>query len=56
MCRLNWLHPPFDKVEARQAMLHLIKQEDILKAVFGNPKYYQACGSCSAAPGRCKAT
>ena len=45
MCRLNWLHPPFDKVEARQAMLHLIKQEDILKAVFGNPKYYQACGS-----------
>ena len=35
----------FDKVEARQARLHLIKQEDILKAVFGNPKYYQACGS-----------
>lgn len=45
MCRLNWLHPPFDKVEARQAMLHLIKQEDILKAVFGNPKYYRTCGS-----------
>ena len=45
MCRLNWLHPPFDKVEARQAMLHLIKQEDILKAVFGDPKYYRACGS-----------
>ena len=44
MCRLNWLHPPFDKVEARQAMLHLIKQEDILKAVFGNPKYYRSCG------------
>jgi len=45
MCRLNWLHPPFDNVYARQAMLHLIKQEDILKAVFGNPKYYQGCGS-----------
>ena len=45
MCRLNWLHPPFDKVEARQAMLHLIKQEDILKAVFGDPKYYRGCGS-----------
>jgi peptide/nickel transport system substrate-binding protein len=45
MCRLNWLHPPFDKVEARQAMLYLIKQDDILKAVFGNPKYYRTCGS-----------
>jgi peptide/nickel transport system substrate-binding protein len=45
MCRLNFLHPPFDKVEARQAMLYLIKQEDILKAVIGNPKYYRACGS-----------
>jgi peptide/nickel transport system substrate-binding protein len=45
MCRLNFLHPPFDNVKARQAMLYLIKQEDILKAVFGNPKYYRACGS-----------
>jgi peptide/nickel transport system substrate-binding protein len=51
MCRLNWLHPPFDKVEARQAMLHLIKQEDILKAVFGNPKYYRACASLFACTG-----
>lgn len=45
MCRLNWLHPPFDNVHARQAMLHLIKQEDILKAVFGNPKYFRGCPS-----------
>ena len=45
MCRLNYLHPPFDNVKARQAMLYLINQEDILKAVFGNPKYYRACGS-----------
>ena len=52
MCRLNWLHPPFDKIEARQAMLHLIKQEDILKAVFGNPKYYQACGSLFGCTGQ----
>ena len=52
MCRLNWLHPPFDRVEARQAMLHLIKQEDILKAVFGNPKYYQACGSLFGCAGQ----
>jgi peptide/nickel transport system substrate-binding protein len=52
MCRLNWLHPPFDKVEARQAMLHLIKQEDILKAVFGNPKYYRGCGSLFGCSGQ----
>jgi peptide/nickel transport system substrate-binding protein len=45
MCRLNFLHPPFDNVKARQAMLYLIKQEDILKAVFGNPKYYRTCGA-----------
>jgi peptide/nickel transport system substrate-binding protein len=51
MCRLNYLHPPFDKLAARQAMLYLIKQEDILKAVFGNPKYYRACGSLFACSG-----
>jgi peptide/nickel transport system substrate-binding protein len=45
MCRLNWLHPPFDNVYARQAMLHLVKQEDILRAVFGNPKYFRSCPS-----------
>lgn len=45
MCRVNWLHPPFDNLYARQAMLHLIKQDDILKAVFGNPDYYRTCGS-----------
>jgi peptide/nickel transport system substrate-binding protein len=43
--RMNFLHPPFDKVEARQAMLYLVNQEDILKATFGNPKYYKTCGS-----------
>ncbi len=51
MARLNFLHPPFDKVEARQAMLHLINQEDILKAVVGNPTYYKACGSLFACGG-----
>ena len=52
MCRVNWLHPPFDRVEARQAMLYLIKQEDILKAVFGNPKYYRSCASLFACTGQ----
>lgn len=38
--RLNWLHPPFNQVKARQAMLYLTNQVDVLKATFGNPKYY----------------
>ncbi|MEM0908411.1 MAG: ABC transporter substrate-binding protein [Pseudomonadota bacterium] len=45
MARLNFLHPPFDNEFARQAMLHLIKQNDILAATFGNPAYFQECPS-----------
>jgi peptide/nickel transport system substrate-binding protein len=43
--RLNHLHPPFDKVEARRAMLHLVNQEDYMRACIGNPDYYRICGS-----------
>jgi peptide/nickel transport system substrate-binding protein len=43
--RLNWLHPPFNNVKARQAMLYLINQDAILKATFGNPKYYHKVNS-----------
>jgi peptide/nickel transport system substrate-binding protein len=43
--RMNCLHPPFDKVEARQAMLHLVDQEEYMKAAFGHPKYYRKCAS-----------
>jgi peptide/nickel transport system substrate-binding protein len=45
LMRLNFLHPPFNNADMRRGMLHLVKQEDIVKAVFGNPKYYRACGS-----------
>ncbi len=45
MMRLNCLHPPFDNVKARQAMLYLINQTDILKATYGNPKYYNKVDS-----------
>jgi peptide/nickel transport system substrate-binding protein len=38
--RMNCLHPPFDKVKARLAMLYLIDQKAILNATFGDPKYY----------------
>ena len=43
--RMNFLYPPFNRVEARQAMLHLIDQEEFMKATFGNPKYYRKCAS-----------
>ncbi|MGH7153928.1 MAG: ABC transporter substrate-binding protein, partial [Acetobacteraceae bacterium] len=45
IARPNCLHPPFDSVYARQALLHLLNQADFLKATFGNPKYYQTCPS-----------
>ena len=41
--RLNHLQPPFDNIKARQAMYYLINQEDFLRAIVGNPKYYKVC-------------
>ncbi|MBU8546782.1 ABC transporter substrate-binding protein [Roseomonas sp. ROY-5-3] len=35
--RLNHTQPPFDKPEARQALLHLINQQDVLNAVGVRP-------------------
>jgi peptide/nickel transport system substrate-binding protein len=43
MIRLNHLHPPFNNVKARQAMVHLVNQEDYLRAVIGNPAYFRVC-------------
>ena len=43
MIRLNHLHPPFNNVKARQAMYHLINQENFLRAIVGDPKYYRIC-------------
>ncbi len=42
---VNWLHPPFNNVKCRQALLHIIRQEDMLRPTFVNPKWYKACGS-----------
>jgi peptide/nickel transport system substrate-binding protein len=41
--RLNHLHPPFNNIKARQAMYHLINQEDFLRAIIGNPEFYKVC-------------
>ncbi|MDF1585565.1 ABC transporter substrate-binding protein [Marinimicrococcus flavescens] len=43
--RINHLHPPFDKPEMRQAMFHLVNQEDFMRSVVGNPEYYRDCHS-----------
>lgn len=43
--RTNCLYPPFNNVKARQAMLYLVDQAAVLKAVFGNPKYYNKIDS-----------
>ena len=43
MFRMNWLHPPFDNQKVRQAALAALNQEDFLKAVIGDPRYYKTC-------------
>lgn len=43
--RMNCLQAPFDNVKARQAMLHLIDQEAIMMASFGDPAHFTRCGS-----------
>ncbi len=43
--RLNHLHPPFNNIKARQAMYHLINQEDFLRAIIGDAEYYKVCYS-----------
>jgi peptide/nickel transport system substrate-binding protein len=42
---LNWLYPPFNNVKCRQAILHIINQEDMLRPTFVSPKWYKTCGS-----------
>lgn len=42
---INWLHPPFNNVKVRQALQHIVKQEDMLRPTFVSEKYYRTCGS-----------
>jgi peptide/nickel transport system substrate-binding protein len=46
--RPNHLHPPFDNMKARQALMHIIDQEEFLRAAFGEPEYYKVCWSFMA--------
>src|SRR5262249_50236012 len=43
--RPNWLHKPFDNAKVRQAVFYALNQEDFLKVVIGDPKYYKVCQS-----------
>jgi len=43
--RLNHTQPPFDNKLVRQAAMAAIGQEDVLKALVGNPTYYRTCAA-----------
>jgi peptide/nickel transport system substrate-binding protein len=43
--RFNTLHKPFNDPKIRQAVFTALNQEDFLKAVHGDPKYYKLCSA-----------
>jgi peptide/nickel transport system substrate-binding protein len=46
MIRFNFLHPPFDNKQARQAVMHAVAQADYMYAIIGNPEYFlDFCGA-----------
>ena len=45
MVRMNHLHPPFNNVKARQAVLKLIDQQEMLRAAVGDAKFFRECYS-----------
>src|SRR3546814_18857695 len=40
MLRMNHLHPPFDKLKARQAVLMSMDQKEYMQETVGNPEYW----------------
>ena len=45
MIRFNFLHPPFDNVKMRQALLYAINQQDYVIGIAGDPKNGNPCYS-----------
>lgn len=43
--RMNWAHPPFDNPKIRQAAMVALNQEQLLKGVVGDARYYKVCKS-----------
>lgn len=45
MIRMNHLHPPFNNLKARQALLYLVDQTSFLQTMFSDAELYRACGA-----------
>ena len=45
MLRFNELHPPFDNVKMRQAILAVVDQKEYMSAVAGDPENWSICPS-----------
>ncbi len=43
--RMNWKNPPFNDLRYRRAVEYALNQQDFLKAVIGDPRYYKVCKS-----------
>lgn len=43
MMRFNHLHKPFDNPKIRRAVAMAVKQEDYMKAMVGDPRFYSTC-------------
>jgi peptide/nickel transport system substrate-binding protein len=43
--RMNWKQPPFNGLRYRRAVEVALNQQDFLKAVIGDPRYYKVCKS-----------
>lgn len=43
MIRMNHIHPPFDDLRARRALLYLVNQDQFLQTMFSDPELYQTC-------------
>lgn len=41
--RMNHLQPPFDNPKIRLAAMYAVDQEQVLRAMIGNPEYYRTC-------------
>jgi len=46
--RPNWVHPPFDNPKVRQAAMIALNQEQMLRGMVGDPKYWRVCRSAFA--------
>ena len=41
--RPNHLHPPFNDVRVRRAVMHAVNQEDFMRAGVGDPEFWSVC-------------